>query len=347
MKLKGTIAGLALLVGLVAAPARPRADILEQIVVKVNGDIITKTEFEARQVAALRQRNQQFNNDETLRKAIADITPQLIVEAVDELLLIQKGRETGLKMTDDQFKNIVENIKKENKIETEEQFQAALKQEGMTLEDLRKAIERNMLVSRVQQADILGKIQVTEEEERQYYMAHQKEFETPAEITLREILVAVPADTRGVNVAVEEDARQRVEEVRKRAVAGESFEKLVADVSEAPSKANGGLIGPIRRSELAGGLRDELEKLQAGELSSPIRTDKGYVVLKVEQQTKAAPMPFEQARQEIADRLFDQRRREELKRYLKKLRAEAVIEWKNAELKKAYDQYLAANGEAP
>ncbi|MBI1875691.1 MAG: peptidyl-prolyl cis-trans isomerase [Acidobacteria bacterium] len=347
MKLKGTIAGLALLVGLVAAPARPRADILEQIVVKVNGDIITKTEFEARQVAALRQRNQQFNNDETLRKAIADITPQLIVEAVDELLLIQKGRETGLKMTDDQFKNIVENIKKENKIETEEQFQAALKQEGMTLEDLRKAIERNMLVSRVQQADILGKIQVTEEEERQYYMAHQKEFETPAEITLREILVAVPADTRGVNVAVEEDARQRVEEVRKRAVAGESFEKLVADVSEAPSKANGGLIGPIRRSELAGGLRDELEKLQVGELSSPIRTDKGYVVLKVEQQTKAAPMPFEQARQEIADRLFDQRRREELKRYLKKLRAEAVIEWKNAELKKAYDQYLAANGEAP
>lgn len=346
MKLNRTLAGLALIVGVVVAPARPRADILEQIVVKVNGDIITKTEFEARQVAALRQRNQQFNNDETLRTAIADLTPQLIVEAVDELLLIQKGRETGLKMTDEQFKNIVENIKKENKIETEEQFQSALKQEGMTLEDLRKAIERNMLVSRVQQADILGKIQVTEEEERQYYNAHQKEFETPAEITLREILIAIPADTRGVNVAREEEARQKVEDVRKRATAGEGFEKLVAEVSEAPSKANSGLIGPIRRNELAGGLRDELEKLQGGELSSPIRTDKGYVLLKVEQQTKAAPMPFEQARQEIADRLFDQRRRAELRRFLKKLRAEAVIEWKNAELEKAYDQYLAANGEA-
>jgi len=346
MKLNSTLAGLALLLGLVLAPARPRADILEQVVVKVNGDIITKTEFEARQVAALRQRNQQFNDDATLKKAIAEITPQLIVEAVDELLLIQKGKETGLKLGDDQFKNIIENIKKENKLETEEQFQAALKQEGMTLEDLRKAIERNMLVSRVQQSEIMGRIQVTEEEERQYYNAHQKEFETPAEITLRELLVAVPADARGVNVAREEEARQKIEDVRKRAAAGEAFEKLVAEVSEAPSKANGGLIGPVRRSEVAGALQEQLENLQTGEISSPIRTDKGYVILKVEQQTKAAPMPFEQARQQIADRLFDQRRREELRRYLKKLRAEAVIEWKNAELKKAYDQYLTANGEA-
>ncbi|MBI4477655.1 MAG: peptidyl-prolyl cis-trans isomerase [Acidobacteria bacterium] len=346
MKLNTTLLGLALLAGFVIAPARPSADILEQVIVKVNGDIITKTEFEARQVAALRQRNQQLTDEAAIKKAIEEVTPQLIVEAVDELLLIQKGRESGLKLGDEQFKNIVENIKKENKIETEEQFQAALKQEGMTLEDLRKAIERNMLVSRVQQTDIVGKIQVTEEEERQYYNTHQKEFEIPAEITLRELLVAIPADARGVNVAREEEAQARIEEIRKRALAGESFETLVAEASEAPSKANGGLIGPVRQSEVAAGLREELDKLAPGELSPPIRTDKGYVLLKVEQATNAAPMPYEQAREQIADRLFDQRRREELRRYLKKVRAEAVIEWKNAELKKAYDQYLSAHGES-
>src|ERR687891_587060 len=103
-----------------------RADIIEQILVKVNGEIFTKTDLEQRQVAALRQKGQQFDpkndpNDQQLRRALDEITPQLIVDAVDEMLIIQRGRELGYKLGDDQFKSIVENIKKENKIESEEQ----------------------------------------------------------------------------------------------------------------------------------------------------------------------------------------------------------------------------------
>ena len=82
------------------------------------------------------------------RKAIAEVTPQLILEAVDELLLVQRGRELGLALGDEQFKSIVENIKKSNNIDSEDQFQAALKQEGMTMTDLRRALERQMLASR-------------------------------------------------------------------------------------------------------------------------------------------------------------------------------------------------------
>src|SRR5688572_2655606 len=112
------------------------AEILEQVLVKVNGDIITKTEFEQRQVSILRQRPEFANttpDSEELKKAIAEITPELILSAVDELLLMQRGRELGYVMGDDQFKRIIDDIKKENKIETEEQFQNALKQEGLTL----------------------------------------------------------------------------------------------------------------------------------------------------------------------------------------------------------------------
>lgn len=330
------------LAGLMAAPVAPRADILEQILVKVNGEILTKTEFEARQVQAIRQRNQPINDDETLKKVIAELTPQLIVDTIDEMLLVQKGRALGLKLGDDQFAKILDNIKKENKLETEEQFQAALKQEGMTLADLRKAIERNMLISGVQQREIAGRIQTTEEEERQYYEAHQQEFTRPAEVTLREILVAVPADPRGINVGQEEEAKQKIDQVRRRVLAGEAFDKLVAEVSDAPSKANGGLIGPIRTTELAQALREQLVRLKPGEVGEPIRTEKGYLLLKLEQHVPASVMPFAEAREQIADRLFDQRRRAELAKYLKKLRAEAIIEWKNAELKKAYEQRIAA-----
>jgi parvulin-like peptidyl-prolyl isomerase len=143
-------------------PALSSAEILEQIVVKVNGDIVTKTEFEQRQVAALRTRNQQQGGGnlqgDALRQAIAEITPRLILEAVDELLLLQRGKELGFKMTDQQYQTIVEQIRKENRLESEEAFQAALKQEGMTPADLRRNLERQVIISNVQRQEVMQKV---------------------------------------------------------------------------------------------------------------------------------------------------------------------------------------------
>src|SRR4029450_10085742 len=185
----------AVLICLLIAPVS--AEIIEQVLVKVNGDIITKSEFENRQVAELRNRPELANvtpNSPELQKAIAQVTPDLILSAVDELLLIQRGRELGYALGDEQFKQIVENIKKQNNLEDEERFQAALKQENMTMTDLRRNLERQMLVSRVQQVDIMDKISVTEEEEKTYYDAHRQQFTTPSDITLREILDEGPQD---------------------------------------------------------------------------------------------------------------------------------------------------------
>src|ERR1700730_16032416 len=116
-----------------ANPSTGSGEIIEQILVKVNGEIITKTELEQRQVAALRQKMQgqqvdpeSLKNDETLKKALAEITPQLLVNAVDELLLLQRGRELGLHLADDQFKSVVANIRKEQGLQDEAKFLAAL-----------------------------------------------------------------------------------------------------------------------------------------------------------------------------------------------------------------------------
>src|SRR5262245_5732414 len=132
---------------------RVAADIIEQVLVKVNGEIITKTDLEARQIAALRQKNPNLRpeSDAALKAALAEVTPAVIVDAVDEMLMVQRGKELGYSMTTERFNSIVENIKKENKIESDEQLQAALKQEGMTMADLRRQLERTMMVQQVQQ----------------------------------------------------------------------------------------------------------------------------------------------------------------------------------------------------
>src|SRR5215831_19420221 len=228
--------------------AVPRAEIFEQILVKVNGDIFTKSDLEQRQVAMLRQKGQQFDpkNDpknEQLRKALDEITPQIMVDVVDEMLLAQRGKELGYRLSDEQFRSVVESIKKENKIETDEQLQAALKSENMTMADLRRNLEKTVIIQRVQQNEVMGKIGVTDDEARRYYETHLNEFTTPPTVTLREILIAVQTDARGINASADETAKAKAEEVRRRVTAGgENFERVATEVSDSGSKANAGLI---------------------------------------------------------------------------------------------------------
>jgi peptidyl-prolyl cis-trans isomerase SurA len=333
-------AGLVLALLLVAPLG---AEIFEQVLVKVNGEIISKSEFEQRQVAELRNRPELGNvspSSPQLRAAINEITPDLILDAVDELLLIQRGRELGYVMGDEQFNSILGNIKKQNNLEDDQKFQAALKQEGLTLADLRRNLERNMLVSQVQRAEVNDKISVNDEEARAYYAAHPREFTTPAELTLRELLIDVPTSGRGLSVAQDDEAKAKAEELRKRLQNGEPFARLAAEFSSSSSKANGGLIGPINHDELDPRLQKVLDAMQVGDVTEPLRTQRGYQLLKIEARTETKVKTFEQARADIGNRVADTKRQAERLKYLDQLREQATVTWRNDDLKKAYEQAL-------
>jgi peptidyl-prolyl cis-trans isomerase SurA len=340
---------------LVAALAAPTgaAEILEQVLVKVNGDIITKTDLEARQIAALRERMKApvsadaLRTDEGLKKALAEITPQLLVDAIDELLMVQLGREKGYRLSDDQFKSWLDNLRKEQNLVDEAKFQAALKQEGMTVQDLRINVERQMLIQRVRQDEVGSKLQITEEEARQYYLTHRDQFVSPATVTLREILIEVPTTAAGMNVAEEDKARAQLAEIRRRISAGEDFTKIVAEVSASPSKANGGLIGPLKPAELSPSLQQMLERMKPGDISDPLRTPRGLQILKLESLKPSATQPFESVRDLVADRVHEQRQIAEIRRFLSRVRGQALIEWKNQDLRKAYEQQLSTLAPQP
>ena len=342
MKLNRFLAAALVLTAVTAV----RAEIIEQILVKVNGEIFTKSDLEQRQVAALRQKGQAIDlksdlSNAQLRTALDEITPQIMVDAVDEMLVVQRGKELGYKLGDEQFKSVLDNIKKENKMESEEQFQAALKAENMTLADLRRNLERQMIQQRVQQNEVLGKIGVTDDEARRYYEAHMNEFTTPPSVTLREILVTVSTDAKGLNVAADEAAKERAEEIRKRVTSGgESFEKLAGEVSDSPSKANAGLIGPLSVNDISPELRKLIESMKPGDVAELVRTSRGYQILKLEAITPTQTLPLDQAREQISERVFTDKRRAEFQKYLQKLRAQAIIEWKNEDVRKAFEEGL-------
>jgi len=329
----------------------PAPQIIEQVLVKVNGDIITKSDLEERQIAALR--NSKINpeilkNDEQLKKALADITPQVLVSTIDELLLTQLGREKGLKLSDDQFNKWLTDMRKDNQLEDNARFEAALKQEGLTMSDLRKNVERGFIMTQVQREEFGGKLQITEEEARQYYQANQKEFVEPASITLREILIEVPTTTQDgkpmISVGRDDEAAQKAAAVRARIMAGEDFAKVAAEVSSGSSKANGGLIGPIAVSEVSQDLQKLLEKMKPGDVTEPIRTARGYQLLKLDTAKPAAARSFDSVRDIVADRVYQERANLEMRKFLDRVRRQAIIVWKNEELRKAYEQQVAARG---
>ncbi|MDE3157004.1 MAG: peptidyl-prolyl cis-trans isomerase [Acidobacteriota bacterium] len=345
-RLVGVVAAMAIaILGVVSL----KAEVLQAIIVKVNGDILTKTDLEARQMATLRQRGEQVdpNDEAALKKALADITPQLLVQSVDEMLLVQRGQELGYRLGDDQFNAIVDNIKKENHIDTEAQWEQALKQENVTMAELRAQLEKQLLIARVEQNEIFDRVAVSDDEAKAYYDSHLAEFTTPPQVTLREILVAVPSSGGSVNVAADDAARARAEALRQRVLAGTaSFETLAGSESDAPSKANAGLIGPIPVSDLSAGIQTLLKGMKPGDVSDVLRTDRGYQLLQLVSMTPAKVTPFDQARAQISSRVFTKKRQDAFVKYLEKLRSQAIIEWKNDAMKQAYDQGLKEGDKA-
>jgi parvulin-like peptidyl-prolyl isomerase len=261
---------------------------------------------------------------------------------VDEILLVQHGRELGVQFTDAKFKEGIEGIKKENNLD-EEQFKQALKQEGLTLDELRKNFERAFMVQTVQAQEIFPRMRLTEEELRQYYATHRADFMTPETVTLREIAILLPAPPPGQDAMATPEAaaaKARIEAIRQRVAGGEDFAALVKEASDAATKANGGLIGPVNARDLNPAAKAVLDALKPGDVSPIIQLPRGYQLLKLEARETAEQQPFVKVRERIEVAIRNERLGGEMAKLRARLRSEAVIEWKDDYLRKIYEKRI-------
>jgi peptidyl-prolyl cis-trans isomerase SurA len=333
-----------------APPVTGRSAIIQRVLVKVNGEVFTQTDLEQKQTEALAAKNQQANvktaeTDAVLQRELQQITPGLIVEVVDDMLLVQKARELGYKLSDDQFQKFIDDLKADNHIQDDAAFDKALTEQGMTKEQLRKTYEERYLRQAVQQSEVMSHAQMTDQEARQYYAAHQAEFMTPAKVVLREILIAVPTQaTSGqasFSAGVDDAARDKANAIHDRLMKGEDFVKVAAEVSDSPSKATGGLIGDVNVNDMSDTLRPLIDALKPGEITPPVRTQRGYQILKLDSRSPEQPKPFDDVRETIAQKIYEQRVDGETQKYLDKVRAQALIEWKDQNLEDMYDKQLS------
>ncbi len=328
-----------------AAPSVPTSGgstIVERVLVRVNGEIFTQSQLTQKQIDAMRA--MEPDPDKSLEEQVEEITPDLLVQAVDELLLVQQARELGITFTNQQFQAALDNIKERNGLD-DAGLERALEQEGITREQLRQQFEQQFLIQGVQRSEIGPSMTITLEEQRQYYKANADQFMTPDRVTLRELLIAVPTRTENGKevfaVADETAARTEIDALRARLVAGEDFDAIAKEHSDSATQASGGLVGPVNVDDLSADLQRLVNELEPGEISEPVRVARGFQIFKVETRSTPELRPFDEVRREIENAIRNERIGPETEKMLARLRAQAVIEWKDDTLRSLYEARMA------
>ena len=289
--------------------ASVRGEIIERIVAKVNGEIITLSEFQGRQIQEAQASRIPADR---VQGYLRDNNARILQEAIDDMLLVQRAQDTGLKMPPvDQY---IEDIKKENKITSEAEFQQQLAREGMTLDELKRNMGRNILRQQILRRDLEPKVMVTDTEVRAEYDSRKQEFTHPGTVQLQEILV------KG------DGALGQAQEIAAKARAGDDFGDLARAHSVAPSKANGGELGKLARGDMNAELEKVAFALPAGAVSDPIPSGDGYRILKVEARTEATVTPFDEVKDSLRKGLGEQKMNKEMVSYLANLREKAIID---------------------
>jgi parvulin-like peptidyl-prolyl isomerase len=295
------------------------AEVLERVIVAVNGDIVTQSEFEQRQVAAVQGARIAPSEVE---RFLRENNARILQEAIDDLLLVQRAAELGYKVPASYLDEVIAGIKKDNNIATDGDLHEQLRREGMTLSDLRRNIERQVLRRQVLQRELESRMNVSEAEARADYQKNRAQHERAPSVTLREIVVA------GEDAA----ARARADDVVRRARGGEDFTALARSVSSAPSAAAGGELGQVSRNDLAPDLAKVVFALPKGGVTDPIVVEKGFRILKVEDRSEGGVVPFDQVKGEIIRKLAQERATSEYQAYIEGLRKPALIDLKVREV---------------
>lgn len=304
---------------LMAFAGLARAEIIEEVVAWVNGQILTRSELLERESQVLAQLSTQFSGSELEEKA-AEVRKQILTDMVREVLLLQRAEIMGLDL-DRVYKSALENLKEQQGIKTNDEMKRLLRQEGITDDELRRILLRFNVPDIMINLEVRQKIAVSEEEVQGYFGRHREEFKMEETYTIREIVSLSEGHDRP---ELEEIAGK----IRADLDAGLPFAEAVLKYSEAPSRFQEGLVGPLRAPDLADELRDALRGLEEGGVAGPIWTPHGMHFVKLEAKTEAKEPVLEDVRRGIEERLKQQKFAGELEAYWERLYLENRIEVK-------------------
>jgi len=307
--------------------------VVEEIITRVNGQIITLSEFQ-RSKDQLRDDVKQ-QDAANADKLYAEREKDVLRDLVDQQLLLAKGKDLDITGDTDLIKQL-DQMRKDMKLDSMEELEKAATAQGISYEDFKQNMRNRIITQKVIADQVGSHLNLTKEEEQQFYDEHKNEMEQPESIRLSEILVAPkasknqdPASKQAADAAALAAAEAKADDLLKQIRAGAKFEDLAKKESEGPSASQGGDLGAFKRGTLAKELEDKTFAMKAGDVTDVIRTKQGYVILKVTNHQTAGIPAMKDVEPRVMDALYMQKLQPALRAYLTKLREEAYINYKD------------------
>lgn len=314
--------------GRLSAQAAPASDntkgtVIEEIIARVNNEIVTLSDYNKAMKAVPQETQQDCScSGEQLQQAIADAQKNVLRGMIDQQLLIQRAKDMSIDVTTDVV-NRLDDIRKQNGMATIDDLQKAVEQEGQSWDDFKQQITNNALTQDVIRQEVGQQVDIGPDDVQAYYNAHKSEFNRPEEVVLSEIFLS----TEGKSGADLDAVKKRAEDLRTRIANGEEFGTLAKRYSEdAQTAPSGGELGVYQRDgSLAKPIEDAVFGLPKGQMTEVIQIKTGFMFIHVDQHYQAGEQALEVVRDEIQNKLYQQKMDPQMRKYLAQLREESYV----------------------
>lgn len=278
-----------------AVPTAPRAELIEEIVAWVNGDIITLSEYKSEEEGQTSEAYRQLSG-EALDTWIKERKPRILLDMIDRKILVHHAKALGYDL-DKLGDSILESFREQQGVGDDTDFERMITEGGMTIEDVKRRLVEMYAPQEVITFEVKNRVAVSEAEIEGYYLEHPAQFTDEGAVTFREIVLLADDDAK-------RDARRaEAQAIRERIVAGEDFGEVAKRASEAGTRDGGGLLGPLSKDDLSEQLSEVAFSIPVGEVSEILETPYGFHLLEVESRTEDTLRSLEEVHERLRDYL--------------------------------------------
>jgi len=259
-----------------SAPVRSGGAItLDRVVAIVNDEAVTQHEIDEQKkvaLAAMKTQNVTPPNAETLDK-------QVLERIITERALLQFAKETGVRVDDTQVERTIARIAQDNKM-TPEEFRKAIEKEGTSYVKFREDIRNEIIVQRLRERDVDGRVTVSESEVDNFLATQNVQAGGDVEYRLSHILVLVPEQASPEQIEVK---RARAEDALKQIRGGTDFAQVAAGFSDAQDALQGGSLGWRTAARMPTVFAEQVRTMKPGDVSDVLRSANGFHIVKVQE----------------------------------------------------------------
>jgi peptidyl-prolyl cis-trans isomerase SurA len=301
-------------------PASSFGAIIDRVAAIVNNEVVTLSEIdEAEHFLVNNMMDKEKDQPQGARNGVKR---QILQRFIERKLQLQEAERLKISATKENINDAIQEIKDRNNVLNDEELEEALNLQGLSLDELRRQITERIKIAKLINRKVRAKVQITEEDIRDYYQKHIVEFRLREEVHARHILLQVQEGTSSKKT---EEIRSRMEKIAAELENGADFAAIAKKYSEAPDATDGGDLGYFKKGRMIPEIDRIVFALQVGERSGVVRTPFGFHIFEVLDRKEHTIDNDPDLRKEIEVRISKKKTGERMKKFIEELKEKAFI----------------------